>query len=84
MRGEPLGRARRSVESQPARLVYRAGVTCFMQVHQLFFAPLPNALESFFGHLKDNLRIHRGLSFEHQQAFVKWYLHFNNEKKKKG
>ena len=41
-------------------------------------------LESFFGHLKDNLRIHRGLSFEHQQAFVKWYLHFNNEKKKKG
>ena len=43
-----------------------------------------NALESFFGHLKDNLRIHRGLSFEHQQAFVKWYLHFNNEKKKKG
>ena len=41
-----------------------------------------NALESFFGHLKDNLRIHRGLSFEHQQAFVKWYLHFNNEKKK--
>ena len=42
-----------------------------------------NALESFFGHLKDNLRIHRGLSFEHQQAFVKWYLHFNNEKKKK-
>ena len=42
-----------------------------------------NALESFFGHLKDNLRIHRGLSFEHQQAFVKWYLYFNNEKKKK-
>jgi hypothetical protein len=42
-----------------------------------------NALESFFGHLKDNLRIHRGLSFEHQQAFVKWYLHFNNEKKMK-
>ena len=23
------------------------------------------------------------LSFEHQQAFVKWYLHFNNEKKMK-
>ena len=29
-----------------------------------------NALESFFGHLKDNLRVHRGLSFEHQQATV--------------
>ena len=27
-RGEPFRRARRSVELQPARLVYRAGVTC--------------------------------------------------------
>ena len=28
MRGEPLKRARRIIESQPARLVYRAGFTC--------------------------------------------------------
>ena len=26
-----------------------------------------NALESFFGHLKDNLRLHRGLSLEHHK-----------------
>ena len=33
-----------------------------------------NSIESFFGHLKDNLRLHRGLSNEHFKDFVKWYL----------
>lgn len=42
-----------------------------------------NSLESFFGHLKDNLRIHRGLSPEHQENFIKWYLYFADEKKRK-
>ena len=42
-----------------------------------------NGLESFFGHLKDNLRIHRGMSIEHRENFIKWYLFFANEKKKK-
>lgn len=42
-----------------------------------------NSLESFFGHLKDNLRIHRGLSQDHMDNFVKWYLYFADEKKKK-
>jgi len=35
-----------------------------------------NSLEAFFGHLKTNLRIHRGLSKEHFKAYVKWYLFF--------
>ena len=35
-----------------------------------------NALESFFGHLKDNLRLHRGLSLDHHKNFIKWYLFF--------
>ena len=43
-----------------------------------------NGLESFFGHLKDNLRIHRGMSVEHRNNFIKWSLFFANEKKKKG
>ena len=42
-----------------------------------------NSLESFFGHLKDNLRIHRGLSQEHLDNFIKWYLFFADEKKRK-
>lgn len=41
-----------------------------------------NAIESFFGHLKDNLRIHRGLSYGHKTNFIKWYFFFTNEKKK--
>ena len=41
-----------------------------------------NGLESFFGHLKDNLRIHRGMSIEYRNNFIKWYLFFANEKKK--
>lgn len=38
-----------------------------------------NGLESFFGHLKDNLSIHRGLSYENRKAFILWYLHYKNQ-----
>ena len=38
-----------------------------------------NALESFFGHLKDNLSIHRGLTIHNRKNFIKWYLHLRNE-----
>lgn len=41
-----------------------------------------NALEAFFGHLKDQLRLHRGLSENRVDNFIKWYLYFNDEKKK--
>lgn len=37
-----------------------------------------NALESFFGHLKQNISIHRGLSKEHYKNYVKWYLFFKS------
>ena len=38
-----------------------------------------NGIESFFGHLKGNLAIHRGLSTEHRKNFIKWYLYFKNQ-----
>jgi hypothetical protein len=38
-----------------------------------------NGLESFFGHLKDNLSIHRGLSRQHRRNFIKWYLCLKNK-----
>lgn len=38
-----------------------------------------NGLESFFGHLKSHITIHRGLSKEHRRNFIKWYLYFKNE-----
>lgn len=40
-----------------------------------------NALESFFGHLKENITLHRGMSKVHYQNYVKWYLYFRNKEK---
>ncbi len=42
-----------------------------------------NALEAFFGHIKDQLRSHRGLAEFKIDNFIKWYLFFNDQKKKK-
>ena len=41
-----------------------------------------NALEAFFGHIKDHIRSHRGLAESRIDNFIKWYLFFNDEKKK--
>lgn len=38
-----------------------------------------NGLESFFGHLKSHITVHRGLSKQHRRTFIKWYLFFKNE-----
>ena len=38
-----------------------------------------NSIESFFGHLKDTLSIHRGLSRANRKSFILWYLHFKNQ-----
>jgi len=38
-----------------------------------------NGLESFFGHLKSHITVHRGLSRQHRRRnFIKWYLYFKN------
>jgi hypothetical protein len=41
-----------------------------------------NGLESFFGHLKDTISILRGLTLDHRNNFIKWYLYYINEEKK--
>lgn len=38
-----------------------------------------NGLESFFGHLKSHITVHRGLSRQHRRNFIKWYLYFTNK-----
>ena len=40
-----------------------------------------NALESFFGHLKQNIAIHRGLSKAHYKNYIKWYLFFKSNER---
>ena len=37
-----------------------------------------NGLESFFGHLKSHLVVHRGLSKQHRKSFITWYLYLKN------
>ena len=37
-----------------------------------------NGLEAFFGQLKQNIGIHRGLSKEHYKNYIKWYLFFKS------
>jgi hypothetical protein len=38
-----------------------------------------NGLESFFGHLKGHLNVHRGLSPSHKKEFILWYLYLKNK-----
>ena len=40
-----------------------------------------NRLESFFKHLKEKLLLHSGLRIEAKRNFIKWYLHFKNNRK---
>lgn len=39
-----------------------------------------NGIEGYFGHLKNHLDIHRGLTVKHRINFIKWYIHFTNQK----
>lgn len=39
-----------------------------------------NGIEGFFSHLKNHLDLHRGLSVKNRINFIKWYIHFSNEK----
>jgi len=38
-----------------------------------------NSIESFFGHMKGHLNIHRGISYNHRKQYLMWYLYFKNK-----
>jgi transposase-like protein len=38
-----------------------------------------NGIESYFGHLKNHLDLHRGLSKNNRVNFIKWYIYFRNK-----
>lgn len=40
-----------------------------------------NGIESYFGHLKNHLDMHRGLTKKHRISFIKWYIFFRNKSK---
>lgn len=37
-----------------------------------------NGIESYFGHLKNHLDLHRGLTKNNRINFIKWYIYFRN------
>lgn len=39
-----------------------------------------NGIEGYFGHLKNHLDLHRGLSLKHRINFIKWYIYLSNQK----
>ena len=39
-----------------------------------------NGIEGFFGHLKNHLDLHRGLTTKNRINFIKWYIYFTNQK----
>lgn len=39
-----------------------------------------NGIEGYFGHLKNHLDLHRGLSSKNRINFIKWYIYLSNEK----
>lgn len=61
----------------------RAIPNLFMYIEHPGLPRSTNALEAFFGHIKDQLRLHRGLAETRVDNFIKWYLFFNDEKKSK-
>lgn len=52
----------------------------FHYLHNPRIPKSTNGLESFFGHLKGHLNVHRGLSHRHQRQFIQWYLYFKNQR----
>ena len=59
---------------QSASHIERAMPNMFCYLFSPKIPKTSNSIESFFGHLKDHLRLHRGLSNKHFKDFIKWYL----------
>lgn len=59
---------------QSASHIERALPNMFCYLFSPRIPKTSNSIEAFFGHLKDHLRLHRGLSNKHFKDFIKWYL----------
>lgn len=66
---------------QTASLIIKAIPNMFHYLDDPQIPYTTNRLESFFGHLKEKLDVHRGLRPKAKRNFIKWYLHFKNNGK---
>ncbi len=59
--------------------IKRALPNMFHYLHQPQIPHTRNGIEGFFGHLKNHLDLHRGLTAKNRINFIKWYIYFSNE-----
>ena len=62
-----------------AVMIQKAIPNMFHYMDEPIIPKSTNSIESFFGHLKDNMSIHRGMTHHNRKAFIQWYLHFKNQ-----
>lgn len=60
--------------------IKRALPNMFLYLENSDIPRTTNGIESFFGHLKNHPDLHRGLTPKNRINFIKWYIHFSNEK----
>lgn len=60
-------------------LIRKALPCLFMYLYYPEIPHTTNRLEGFFGHLKEKLNLHRGLSKIAKKNFIRWYLHLCNQ-----
>jgi Transposase, Mutator family len=63
-----------------AVMVKRAIADMFHFIGNKKIPKTTNALDSYFGHLKGMLNVHRGLSKEHRKGFILWYLYLKSKR----
>ena len=63
-----------------ATMVKRALSDMFHFIGDSDIAKTTHGLDSYFGHLKGNLSVHRGLSKKHREAFILWYLYLKSRR----
>jgi Transposase, Mutator family len=61
--------------------IKRALPNMFMYLDNEKIPKTTNGIESYFGHLKNHLDLHRGLTKDHRINFIKWYIYFRNKSK---
>jgi Transposase, Mutator family len=61
--------------------IKRALPNMFMYLDNEKIPKTTNGIESYFGHLKNHLDLHRGLTKDHRLNFIKWYIYFRNKSK---
>ena len=60
--------------------IKRALPNMFHYLHNSKIPATTNGIEGYFGHLKNHLDLHRGLSIKHRINFIKWYIYLSNRK----